>query len=482
METNQQKTVVSASPHRLWPWLVIILAAAAALRVACFLAAPASLSLPPDSVGYLDTARGLLEHGRFGVDVPDVNRTPGYPLFCSVGLALADWRGIIGLQIFLDCLTTVGVFCLGRSLAGGRVGLVSAGVYAASPLSVVLACQVLTETLFLAVLVPSLWLAVAVLHRPGRGGGVVALGALSAGLLMIRPAAMVFVAAVIAAWLWRAAALTWRGRSSADETPASRDGLAATKRSEDGLRWLVRAGMYVAVVSAAVLPWCVRNERAAGYFGLSGQGPVTYARDWAGLVQARVEGVSLEQARAAIWHDILQRADAADEQAPPFDPAAMVRRRLYPAMRAEARAVLTRHAGLFAREHLSQSFLALAPPTEPLHLIGADLGEKNTRTVLSQQGVWAAIRYYFENRTDAMLLYAAVALATLALYVFAARGLWRLTRRGGWSAVAVLLTVFAAANFFAGGIATVPRYFLPLLPLVAIAAAIGVTRVTDNRL
>jgi len=474
--------------------LWIVLAVALILRTACFLAAPESLIFPPDSEGYLDTARGVLEHGRFGAEVPDVNRTPGYPLFCSLGLAMGGWRFIVAMQIGLDVLTTAGVFFLGRSLAGSRAGLLAAGVYAVAPLPIVLTGQVLTETLFQAVLVPSLWLAVTLLRGAGeRGAGVspaltvpcdqrnedvkircsptracrprhalggsAVLGVLSAGLMFIRPSAVVFVAAVLVAWLWRAAAM---GRADRRE----------------GLCWLGRAAVFGAVVAAAVLPWCVRNERAAGYFGLSGQGPITYARDWAGLVLARAESVSLDQAREEIWRNVLRRSAPAalDETVPPFDPATMVRYQLYSHMRTEARTVLTQHAGLFAREHVSQSFLALPPPTEPLHLIGANLGEKGTRTVLSQQGLWAAVQYYFENRLDAMALYATLALATLALYVLALRGLWRQARHAKGSAVTVLLTCFAVAHFFAGGIATVPRYFLPLLPLTAVLAAMGVRK------
>jgi len=327
-----------------------VLAVALVLRAACFRAAPESLVFLPDSVEYLDLARGLLDHGLFGVDVPEVNRTPGYPLFCSLGLAVGGWRGIIVLQVVLDVLTTAGVFFLGRSLAGpvvgSRVGLVAAGVYAVSPLSVVLSCQVLTETLFLAVLVPSLWLAVTWLRGAGVSpastvpcakrnediqaprprhshavayGGSVLLAVASVVLMYIRPSAMVFVAAVTVAGLWLAVTC-WRGDRRA------------------GLRWLARLGIYLAVVVAATVPWCLRNERAAGYMGLAGQGPVTYARDWAGLVRARVEGVGLEQAREKIWRNILFRAKACCDTgacnngplaAPPFDRATMVRLQLY---------------------------------------------------------------------------------------------------------------------------------------------------------
>jgi len=480
-----------------------VLAVALVLRVACFQASPESMIFPPDSAGYLDSARGLLEHGRLGGEVPDVNRTPGYPLFCGLGLAMGDWRFVVAMQIALDVLTTAVVFGLGRSLAGPRASLFAAGVYACAPLPIVLSCQILTETLSLALLVPSLWLAVALLRGAPRGagvlpsltvpcaqrnevrhgspqpdagkmparhaggtpaprpGGTVVLGVLSAAMVMVRPSALVFVAAVGVALLWRAAA--W-GR---------------TDRRE-GLRWLTRAAVFGAIVAAAVLPWCVRNERAAGYFGLAGQGPVTYARDWAGLVRAKVDGTSLDEAREAIWRDVLLRAaatDTVDETAPPFDPATMVHRRLYAAMRQEANVVLTQHAGLFVREHVSQSFLALLPPTEPLHLMGANLGEKGTRTVLSQRGLWAAMLYFFEGRVDAMIAYATLALATLALYMLALRGLWRRARGGSWSAVTVLLAFFAVAHFFSGGIATVPRYFLPLLPLTAVLAAVGVGKI-----
>ena len=259
------------------------------------------------------------------------------------------------------------------------------------------------------------------------------------------------------------------------------------KAADDRLSKGIATGEFMCVY------WPSRGQEAiAAAMGVSLRDDDQLVTTYRGLHDLIGKGVPLEEARTEIWFKTLHSAGwpelptPDDEIPPPFDSAAMVHHRLYSAMQAEAKFVLSVHAGLFVREHVSQSFLALPPPAEALHLIGANLGEKGTRTVLSQQGLWAAIRYYFENRTDAMVMYALLALATLALYALAVRGLWRLVRqirnrnKPAVSAVTVLLVFFTIAHFFAGGIATVPRYFLPLLPLIAVLAAIGALKTASK--
>jgi hypothetical protein len=106
-----------------------------------------------DTDSYLKPAIELATTGRFTDyydGLPELFRTPGYPLFLVPGVWLGNvYRVIIPLQILLTGLT--GYFIYKTVLLlfkSERVALLSVGVYTIEPLAALFASKILTETLF----------------------------------------------------------------------------------------------------------------------------------------------------------------------------------------------------------------------------------------------------------------------------------------------------------------------------------------------
>jgi hypothetical protein len=110
-----------------------------------------------DTSSYLEPGRNLLLHGRFVADgVPDLVRTPGYPLFLAIfslsGLSVAAVANVI-LSVFCVFL----VWRLGRTVFGDdRIALGAAWIFAFEPVSVTYSAVLFSETLFLALFLLSM--------------------------------------------------------------------------------------------------------------------------------------------------------------------------------------------------------------------------------------------------------------------------------------------------------------------------------------
>ena len=109
-----------------------------------------SLFYSPDSFSYVKPAEELLSHGRFYSNgLPELFRTPGYPLFLIPGILLGKVETVtIAFQIILSCLTTYIVFRIASTLFGdARIAAWSAFVYAIDPVSILYASKLLSDTL-----------------------------------------------------------------------------------------------------------------------------------------------------------------------------------------------------------------------------------------------------------------------------------------------------------------------------------------------
>ncbi len=208
-------------------WLVAVVAAGAVLRLVWALMAQEPSELR-DPVLYMILA-DFVSAGdgyRYGFG-PDQGTTayypPGYPLVLgaaawAVGLLPGDvstFAVAVGLNVVLSVATIGLVFVLGRRLAGDRAGLVAAGVWALWPNLVFHSGIVLTETLFLFLLV-LLFIVVlgdpAAARAPGRAR-LVTIGVLFGMALLVRPVSAVIAPVFLVLWwgngvraaLWRLA-------------------------------------------------------------------------------------------------------------------------------------------------------------------------------------------------------------------------------------------------------------------------------------
>ena len=201
----------------------------------------------PDTDSYVQTAQSLVEHHRFATPRgPEMQRTPGYPLFLTLGV-LADRIAAVTIaaQILLGTATVWLVALLARrvTVAGtgdaSRPSIWAATAYALDPLSALYPSLLLTETLFTAVFVVHLLALLRFLETRAAGTAALA-GVLAAASTFVRPVAYF--------WPFVAAAII----------------LCTLRRAS------VRSCAVFLVL--AVLPcslWAVRNDVQGDYFGFS---------------------------------------------------------------------------------------------------------------------------------------------------------------------------------------------------------------------
>jgi len=197
----------------------------------------------PDTKSYLDLARSLWQDDSFSRHgEPELLRTPGYPLFLSLGFWVGNVDAlIVSLQIAIGSLTTVVVYRLAKRIGGFRVGLAAAWCFALEPLSSLYACKLLSETLFTFLLAMS-----AERFSAYRGNRSIAALMQSAAVLSVaayvRPVGY-YLPVVMAGLLF---CLPAYGQPST-------------------LRRMARSGAFLVICAALLIPWQVRNSVLANY-------------------------------------------------------------------------------------------------------------------------------------------------------------------------------------------------------------------------
>ncbi len=109
-----------------------------------------TLFYTPDTFSYMKSAKELLAHGQFSSNgVPELFRTPGYPVLLIPGILLGNAEIVtIAIQIVLSCLTTYVVFNISMLLFKDTgIASFSALIYAIDPVSILYASKLLSETL-----------------------------------------------------------------------------------------------------------------------------------------------------------------------------------------------------------------------------------------------------------------------------------------------------------------------------------------------
>jgi 4-amino-4-deoxy-L-arabinose transferase-like glycosyltransferase len=234
-----------------------------------------------DSFQYIDLAQGMRLIGEYRSQTyegMDLLRSPGYPLFLLLSLALGD--GALNyvplMQMLLVFLTAAFLYWTGLELGSKKAGFVAALLYLINPNAAFWSLMLLTETLTAFCLALSVWSAVKY-WQAGRKGWLFLSGlGLSAGAIT-RP--IVLPLAVLMAVLL--VCLEWRGSRSA-------------KKSLSALVVIV-VGVF-----ALVLPWQLRNAHIHGQFTLSEVGDSTFQNWMVAKTMAQIEGMTRDEAVAVI--------------------------------------------------------------------------------------------------------------------------------------------------------------------------------------
>ncbi|MFA6108062.1 MAG: glycosyltransferase family 39 protein [Candidatus Latescibacterota bacterium] len=259
-----------------WPRvLVLALAVRAALPLAVFWATgDLSTCHARDTSGYLGPAIELLANGRFQTqDHPEILRTPGYSLLLIPGILLGHLEAVtVALQVACSGLTVLLIW-KSASLLTDRpgAGLAAGCLYALEPLSVIYASKLLSETLFTALLILSLYLLLRYLRSESTPVLAGAGAALSAAVY-VRPVGYLLPVLVFAVLLAR----WWRRRAS-------------------GRRPLWQTLLFLGLCASALGAWQARNAVVAEYRGFAAVTAVNAYFYYGAAVLAAEEGVPYRQ-------------------------------------------------------------------------------------------------------------------------------------------------------------------------------------------
>ncbi len=411
-----------------------------------------------DTASYLIPGRNLVLHGRYFADgVPDLFRTPGYPLFLGV-TSLAGLPAAAVANVILSVFSVILVWKLGRMVFGeDRIALVAAWIFAFEPMSVVLSVVLLSETLFLALFLISLERVAAFL----RGSGLRALG--MAGLCLV--------------------ATTYVRPTTYYLPVALALGLFLVLARVPGLRWKAPA-----VLLISTLPWLaawqVRNWVETGYGGFSTMREVNLYIENAAEVTSIVEHRNYSDVRRELG--FLQFAgnsgqiylspsylERHPEQAG-WNPAQRIA-----FMRLDAERVLQAHRGVYLRTWRHSALTMIFDPgagyfDHVLNLESARLTSGMVNMGAFRWGIFLAKAHPWIAAEKAVF-----GIVLLGLYLFAARGVFRAGMRNAclWLLLGTSL-YFIGVSALAGGYGSDACYRLPIMPILCILAAAGFRRTT----
>ena len=407
--------------------------------------------MTPDSVGYLALSESLTHEGTFQQEGrAEIFRTPGYPLWISL---VSRWVPISPLaaaaiaSILVDLLLVYLTVRLGCLLAGPGVAWWAGLTLAITPVSIVASIQLLSDSLYAFALTLALLAMVRYAQSPHKSLPILAGVALVAACY-IRPVGLAMVVLFFMT-------LTGMRRH-------------ATHRAN------ALAG-FVVVIAIGLAPWVVRNVTQADYEGFSSFATDSIYRHTAPEIQARVTGESPRELRDAFGRRELSRQATLEET-----PGAMARWRVE-----QAKPILLSHPGLFLQTHITGCAGFFLPgATDVTEVAGLTTGQRGTLDVLHKQGLLAATNHYFGNNRLAM----ALAIPCLAIYLIKAMGIILLLCRGGLGLIrrrdgetkrfpmpggGWLCVAAVALSAILAGVASTPRFRVPVEPILSIAAAAG---------
>lgn len=443
-----------------------IAAAAIVLRIALAAAAMTTAGVEtvhaPDTSGYLEPARELLDSGTFTRGgKPEILRTPGYPLLLLPGLLIDRVEGVtVFLQALLAGFTVVAVYGLALELLHRRAAVAAAVLYALEPLSVLYASRLLGETLFTACLTWGLLLLTRLAGRRDDPFQPLIVPATLAGLLLstaalVRPLAypIALVAGLSAAWFALRRSVSSRGR------------------------WRPVVLLSVTAI-APLLAWQGRNAMVAGYGGLSAIVDVNGYFYQGAATDAAVQGIPFYQQQKTLGYRDLEVYLEAHPEQRSWSPA----RRFEFMGRAGLGRVLA-HPLTYIGIHLRGMARVAVDPggVEYLRLFGAypaSGGGLLGRVV--DDGLWATLQYVRRERPGLLATEALFGVFLVGVYLLAVRGALMTTPRSR-RAWAVSLAVAGYLWFASGGPHSLSRFRHPIMPIMCALAGAGLAARKDRQ-
>ncbi len=416
------------------------------LLIALFLVASVLLTLwffperawENDTPSYVATAQSLYSGEGFATNgAPELFRTPGYPLFLTIGVALRSFWVISLLQYGMMGLTLFAVVKISQKLQAvvRPISPFHWWLLLLSPHLIAYPAFLLSETLFTTMLVGAVWLA---LHwRESRRTAPLILSFLLIALLpLVRPIGLVVLllfALFSLFHFWR----EWR--------------ICTERRARPLLSLLA----LLLLLSAPTLGWSLRNATVGGLFSISTVSSYNLYHYTSAHIQAAREGRSDREVQAE-RSESEARWTAGHPDATAGDFARWTQQ--------EGRRLFLENPLFSTALYLRSGVVAFYPEAAQLNeLFGLSKGNRGTLSVLHQEGLFAAVHHYFSDQPAALFITVWATLWSLLFLTALARALRSLLSKG--DELLWFLTIAAFAQLFVAGPVACPRFLFPSLPL-----------------
>jgi 4-amino-4-deoxy-L-arabinose transferase-like glycosyltransferase len=447
---DQLEMPLQESASRRWrAYLPAVLVIAALVRVILLLVVLQTSGIQgvfdPDTASYLAPIQGMM-HGSFAAEgIPELSRTPGYPLFLLLtGMAVSHALLAISAQILLACLSVFFVYKIGLVLfQNERTAVLCAGLYSIEPGSITYSILLYPEALFVVLLLLFIYQILRFLLKPHWIPLLIAAMALSASVY-VKPVAyyLPFCGAIgIAAFCYRS-------------------------RLHARLLW---GAAFLLTCAALIGPWQVRNYVETGYSGFSS------LSDWQ-LYSYNAVNVLADRdhlSMRAEW-------DKLDKINRPIE-AALSRAQQFSYYHREAVRIFKANPILFAKVQLRGVGAVILDPggTENLKHLGLYPNDGYLGLMQADHGIFVTLWWAVRNRP---LVGAVDLLLGAVLAVYYGLAVFGISRRAAHATL--VLTVALIAVYFvavSGGPAGRCRYRCPVMPIVALFAGAGLARMTSKR-
>jgi 4-amino-4-deoxy-L-arabinose transferase-like glycosyltransferase len=405
-----------------------------------------SIFYEPDTVSYVVPAHQLATHLKFYSNTgPEIRRTPGYPILLTAGLLLGRLELVtIVVQILLSCFTVYMVYRMAQLLFDSeKAAILAAMLYAVEPLSIFYVSQLLTETLFTALLVVWFYFLLKYLKQPSLRYLIVSGLALAASIY-VRPVGY-FLPAVIAA------------------------GLMLWELSDDRLDWprlTTHLAIFLAVSMGTTFLWQVRNRVEAGYPGFSSISSVNLYYYLSASVLAAELHMKLYQVQDQLGYKDDRIYFARHPEQRDWSPALR-----YEYMAREGERILLEHPLTYARIHLQGIVMVLFSSGVNPILTFLEANRSTGAGKLTDWGLGTEIAFV---RANPMVFWSNALLEPLELLYLLSASMVLFSRQL-WRRPSILAAVLTIAYYvvISGGPAGDSRFRVPIMPIICVLSTYG---------
>ncbi|HRH56917.1 MAG TPA: glycosyltransferase family 39 protein [Chitinophagales bacterium] len=390
-----------------------------------------------DSLGYHNLALCIKDYFTF---CGDAFRTPGYPFFVAIIYAVFGNQPYTAIfaQIFLNLLSIILLYKIGKELFSEKVGFIAAVLFSLDLHHTIYIYYILTETIYTTIFLTALLFYVKAIKNP-RSSYFIFTGIIYGISTLIRPISQYYIAGV---FLFT---LIWYFKSR-----------------KTGVKF---SFVLILAYFIAIAPWCFRNYTEYNHFALSNIKGYNLLFWNASYYESKRLKQPIDSVNANFITELQKMGWRAD--ANPFDKERYDGELANKILKAHFPDYLKTHLIGTLKIHLSVGTQSL---TEVLHIPAKKFSEEEKYN----NGVMDLAKKFFTQKTIyEILLGLFVAMFLAVVYFFAALGIWRMIKE---KQILLMLFILGSAGYFAliSGIISYARYRLPSMPFYILLASVGI--------